>query len=244
LADDLKNEETSTLKARFYTQTQDARDCSLQTHKYHPMTLPGEPRGRQGTAPPLSLSLSDSLNLLITSNADTIAGYALVQPNGSVLVAFGCLLDMMRAPTEESHTGGGVVGPSDVVNALLVDETRTVVTLKGKKMHVVRREPDMLVAVEAIGSLDGARHPVACSAHCICDNNLLLVAYGPGGSHKGLPQVGIDLLERPKHRALSVSLCLTLSLSHPPRSFLARCSAPSQAFRDTDAILTDFVVVT
>ena len=120
------------------------------------------------------LSLEDRLNALICTNR-SVAGYAIVQPNGSVLVAFGCLYDDNN-------------DPSDVVNALLIDQTRTTLTLRRRKMHVVRRAPDMLLAVEAL-SLDGARHPVACSAHSISGNNILLVAYGPGGSHEALPLV-------------------------------------------------------
>jgi len=129
------------------------------------------------------LSLEDRLNALICTNR-SVAGYAIVQPNGSVLVAFGCLSD--NNDDNDDNDDNNDNDPSDVVNALLIDQTRTTLTLQRRKMHVVRRAPDMLLAVEA---LDGARHPVACSAHSISGNNILLVAYGPGGSHEALPLV-------------------------------------------------------
>ena len=130
------------------------------------------------------LSLEDRLNALICTNR-SVAGYAIVQPNGSVLVAFGCLYDNDDNTDDDNNDNND---PSDVVNALLIDQTRTTLTLRRRKMHVVRRAPDMLLAVEAL-SLDGTRHPVACSAHSISGNNILLVAYGPGGSHEALPLV-------------------------------------------------------
>lgn len=119
------------------------------------------------------------MNLILCDERVGVAGYAIVQANGSVLVAFGCLFDMMNAPTPDPA--------GDIIKALLIDETRTTVTLQTKKMHVVRREPDMLVAIESLK--ETSRHPVACSAHSIAGNAVLLVAYEPGDAHTAVPQV-------------------------------------------------------
>lgn len=127
-------------------------------------------------------NLEDVLNCLLASEQQ-IAGYALIQPTGQVLVAYGCLFEgLLSAP--------GAVNPAgDVIDALLFDATRTVVTLEGKKMHVVRREPDMLVAIEALQESEGGRHPVACSAHSIVGNNVCLVAYERGEHRLAVPRV-------------------------------------------------------
>lgn len=123
-------------------------------------------------------NVTNVMNSLLCGNR--IAGYALVQPTGRVLVAFGCLFEgLVNAPD----------AADDVITALLIDQTRAVLTLKGRKMRIVRREPDMLVAIEALNQEEGSRYPVACSAHSMIGNNVLLVAYDRGGHRLGVPCV-------------------------------------------------------
>jgi hypothetical protein len=167
------------------------------------MTQPQtQPRRREETesSPPSPHGLEDLFNSLLCQGH--IAGYALVQPTGHVLVAFGCLFEgfmVPKTPPTPSST------PDSMITALLIDPSQTSFHLKGKKMHIVRREPAMLFAVEATSSptnddkddkdhkddndeTSTTRHPVACSVHCIQGNNILLVAYH--ADHKlALPRV-------------------------------------------------------
>lgn len=134
---------------------------------------------RKGEEKPTNLE--DVLNALLCD--EQIAGYALVQPTGQVLVAFGCLFEgLVSSPDVDDPAG-------DVIHALLVDATRPTVTLMGKRMRVVRREPDMLLAIEALHEGGGKRHPVACSAHCIVGNNVCVVAYSRGEHRLAIPRV-------------------------------------------------------
>ncbi len=134
---------------------------------------------RKGEEKPTNLE--DVLNTLLCDQQ--IAGYALVQPAGQVLVAFGCMFEGLMSTPDVVNPAG------DVINALLVDATRSTVTLMGKRMRVVRREPGMLVAIEALREGEGNRQPVACSAHCIVGNNVCVVAYGRGEHRLAIPRV-------------------------------------------------------
>jgi hypothetical protein len=136
-------------------------------------------RRRKGEETPANLE--DVLNTLLCEQQ--IAGYALVQPTGQVLAAYGCLFEGLMGTPDVVNPAG------DVINALLVDDTRSTVTLKGKRMRVVRREPEMLVAIEALQEGEGNRHPVACSAHSIVGNNVCLIAYERGKHRLAVPRV-------------------------------------------------------